>query len=208
MENPVPKCIYCKKSDPEVSFEKREHVIPQSFGRFEPDNMVLKCVCDECNKYFGDDLDMVLARDSMEAFGRIHIGGIWPKDPTHKQTRTQIRVEEGPQKGMISKLYKSVDGSPEMRTMSQVGIYNKKTGAYDFFILKTIPTKDILLQDYDMTEKVIKFHCDDQGEEDLFIKEFESKGLRISTTENPEPIREKSKALMRIELQLDSTIAR
>lgn len=202
------KCIYCKKSEPEVSFKKREHVIPQAFGCFEPDNMVLKCVCDECNQYFGDDVDRALARDSMEAFGRIHIGGIWPRDPAHKQTRTKIRVEDGPHKGMVAKLYKSADGTPEMRTMSQVGIYNKKTSSYDFFILKTIPMKDILLQDYDMTGQVIKFHCDDQEEEGLFIKEFEKRGLKISTSENPEPVREKSKTLMRIELQLDSTLAR
>ena len=55
-------------------FTKREHVIPQSFGRFAPDNLILHCVCDECNEFFGKYHDSYLARDSFEGLQRSEYG--------------------------------------------------------------------------------------------------------------------------------------
>jgi hypothetical protein len=51
----LPPCIYCGSAEPPR--EKREHVLPQSYGLFE-DNWVLDCVCDSCNQYFGDKLEL------------------------------------------------------------------------------------------------------------------------------------------------------
>jgi hypothetical protein len=53
-------CIYCLQKKPDGEFNA-EHVVPQSFGRFE-DNLVLDCVCKECNDYFGGTLDLKLGR--------------------------------------------------------------------------------------------------------------------------------------------------
>jgi len=53
----LPPCIYC--GSPEPPREKREHVLPQSYGLFE-DNWVLDCVCDSCNQYFGDKIRSVV----------------------------------------------------------------------------------------------------------------------------------------------------
>lgn len=44
------KCIYCLRTNREVNFIKREHIIPKSIGGI--DKLNLGIVCDECNEYF------------------------------------------------------------------------------------------------------------------------------------------------------------
>jgi hypothetical protein len=52
----------------------RDHVIPEAFGRFKH-NLVLKdCVCAGCNSYFGNELELILGRDSGEALLRLRYG--------------------------------------------------------------------------------------------------------------------------------------
>lgn len=61
----MPQCIYCKQAD--VQFN-REHVIPEAFGTFGADTMILESqVCMPCNSKLGGRLDLVLARDSWES---------------------------------------------------------------------------------------------------------------------------------------------
>jgi len=50
-------CIYCASRTPPT---KREHVMSQALGKFEQ-NWTLDCVCDDCNKYFADNLELALA---------------------------------------------------------------------------------------------------------------------------------------------------
>jgi hypothetical protein len=83
------KCIYCLKDKSESAFKKREHVIPQCFGKFPENNLVLhKVVCDECNQYFGDNIELYMGRDSFEGFVRIE-HGIKPKKALRKRRRIQ-----------------------------------------------------------------------------------------------------------------------
>ena len=63
-------CIYCASVEPRT---KREHVMSQALGSFEQ-NWVLTCVCDNCNQYFADNLELVLGRDSLEGMRRIELG--------------------------------------------------------------------------------------------------------------------------------------
>lgn len=61
----MPQCIYCKQADARFN---REHVIPEAFGTFGADTMVLEGqVCMPCNSTLGSRLDLVLARDSWES---------------------------------------------------------------------------------------------------------------------------------------------
>jgi hypothetical protein len=58
------ECIYCNAIEP-LDFPK-EHVVPKAFGRFR-NSLTLDCVCDECNTFFGRELEVFLTRDSVEA---------------------------------------------------------------------------------------------------------------------------------------------
>jgi len=48
--------------------------MPQAFGTFEQSFVLNDCVCSDCNKYFGDTLELRLSRDSMEAVLRLRYG--------------------------------------------------------------------------------------------------------------------------------------
>jgi hypothetical protein len=69
MSSCVP-CIYCGSTQPPT---KREHVMSRALGTFEQ-NWTLDCVCDDCNKYFADNLELALGRDSREAIFRLELG--------------------------------------------------------------------------------------------------------------------------------------
>jgi hypothetical protein len=60
------RCIYCRLEKSEERFRKAEHVMPQSYGKFEKNLTLHGVVCDDCNQYFGDTLELVLGRDTYE----------------------------------------------------------------------------------------------------------------------------------------------
>ena len=65
------KCIYCLRDMP----PGREHVIPDAFGTYGSNTLTLQCVCGECNTYFGQKLDQLLARDTpLKEFHGTHAG--------------------------------------------------------------------------------------------------------------------------------------
>ncbi|MPQ30546.1 hypothetical protein E4V42_03725 [Clostridium estertheticum] len=64
-------CIYYKKSEPDVHFTKREHVIPAGLGGIS--KLPLGYVSDEANEYFSP-LEMEILRDSLLAVNRNNVG--------------------------------------------------------------------------------------------------------------------------------------
>ena len=59
----MPTCIYCTVTVAKPRYEKREHVMPQAFGSFEPDNPVLwEEVCEGCNETLGKEVETLDAR--------------------------------------------------------------------------------------------------------------------------------------------------
>jgi HNH endonuclease len=86
-------CIYCRRAD--VPFN-REHVFPEAFGMFSTNNLVLRCVCQGCNTYFGNSIDRTLSRDSFEAVARIDEGLKTPETWQGEGTRSTLRFEYAP----------------------------------------------------------------------------------------------------------------
>jgi len=64
-------CIYYKRSEPDVHFTKREHVIPAGLGGIS--KLPLGSVSDEANEYFSP-LEMEILRDSLLAVNRNNVG--------------------------------------------------------------------------------------------------------------------------------------
>ena len=128
-------CIYCLQDKSLSEFQKREHVLPQCFGTFTPDNLILKeIVCDDCNQYFGDKLELYLGRDSIWGIERYR-HGIKPTKK-YKHQRMKFKVLEGALKGVIvSPLYsdkgEGIDLPPKKWTQRRVGdsmIASSKSG--------------------------------------------------------------------------------
>lgn len=67
------ECIYCRARTTAKRFSRRDHVIPKAFGRFEG-NLTVFCVCEDCNQWFGNNLELLLSRSSGEAVMRLLFG--------------------------------------------------------------------------------------------------------------------------------------
>jgi HNH endonuclease len=85
-------CIYCKSQ--ENAFD-REHVMPEAFGTFEPESLILyDTVCKPCNGHFGRGLELALSRDSMEAVLRLRYG-IKPASEAKKLPYRRLELKVG-----------------------------------------------------------------------------------------------------------------
>jgi hypothetical protein len=105
------QCIYCGSTRPST---KREHVMSRALGTFEQ-NWTLDCVCDECNKYFADNLELPLGRDSREALFRIDLGLKSAAGAAELlNRRVKIRLQDPGQFGGVRMLMMASDDGAEM----------------------------------------------------------------------------------------------
>lgn len=161
------KCIYCLEDKPENYFTKAEHIIPQAFGLFEGNFTLHKEVCDNCNQYFGDNLEIDLSRDSIEGIYRFKLGVKPPKNfkSLGKRSRFRFVVMEGPLKGAFTYLeYSEELNTVSIKPLPQVGFFNINTNEYKYFLLNEIPSKnDLDEQGLNYGEPVRVFGIDING---------------------------------------------
>lgn len=174
-------CIYCKQEKEESEFND-EHVIPQSFGRFK-DNQVLKCVCEACNTYFGNELDRIVARESIEGFQRVYFG-IRPKN-VRPSDRIETRFGEGPYKGALVQLVPSDEENVYLiDPMLQVSLFDKREGRARYFKPKDVPSKEELEAHFDLISKnAIGIFFKSESEKNQLLDLLASRGVRYSSME-------------------------
>lgn len=147
------KCIYCLEGKPVDSFRKTEHVLPQSFGKFK-DNLTLnKIVCDTCNEYFGNNLELHLGRDSFEGMARFDHNVKRSNEfrSPGKESRLSIKLNEGPLKGAYAyREYSELEGKIIIKPIPQVGFKRSGGPDYEYFPLDRIPDKDYLESNFDL----------------------------------------------------------
>lgn len=73
VESGIHTCIYCLRQLPVDQFD-REHVLSQAFGSYEQAPVLHRCVCKECNRYFGNTLELGFARGAFEGLLRYRLG--------------------------------------------------------------------------------------------------------------------------------------
>jgi hypothetical protein len=136
------ECIYCGERKPETAFN-REHVIPEAFGKFEHNFVVLKIVCSDCNTYFGNNLDDVLSRDSMEGLQRFE-SGLTPATSKHRLGRGRLKSSlRGTEfEGAKLEWRAAEDGSPGLvvNLLPQIGVGSDPGGPFEWFTLKEMPS--------------------------------------------------------------------
>ena len=140
------RCIYCLEDKTEGHFRRAEHVMPQSFGKFE-DNFTLRgVVCDECNHHFGNTLESALGRDTFEGHVRFPDGvkkleGFRP----FRNRRVTFKITEGPFADCHAYTeYVEEAGGIQVFPLPQVGFLISPANRYDYFLLTEIPTIDEL----------------------------------------------------------------
>jgi len=126
-------------------FNNREHVIPQCFGTFYPNNLVLhNCVCNECNQYFGNEIELYMGRDTVEGVFRYQYG-IKPRKLPKKHNRIFLKVPEGDLKNiLVIPSPSETEGEVDFIPIMQVGFFNERTNEYEYYEPNKIPNKDDL----------------------------------------------------------------
>ena len=82
------RCIYCSEEKDASAFN-RDHVLPDAFGAFTDNLPRLHCVCRACNQYFGDHVEIIFHRGSIEAIHRI-LTGLKPPHEADKLRRDRL----------------------------------------------------------------------------------------------------------------------
>lgn len=120
------KCIYCLINQNQNNFSNREHVIPQSFGKFNTDNFVLnnksketRQVCNDCNNLFGSSIDRWLAKDSYE--GYVLRNKYLKNIDSPNIRRVRIKICEGEFAGVNMQF----NGKDSVELLPQIGLLNK-----------------------------------------------------------------------------------
>ncbi len=182
---PTRKCIYCLLEKKSNAFN-REHVIPQLMGHFE-NGMTIGSVCSECNSYFGNHVDPVLAEDSYEAILRASSG---IKPPTVVDVLRWERINltipgDGWWGGARLKLAWR-DEKMMVDLLPQIGFRRKSTNKYDFYTYSELGQ----IEDWhDLSEKNFKIMSMTE-EHEIQLKNFckEKFGSDIPFKSQSEPI--------------------
>lgn len=158
-------CPYCHRGVPEVTYEGREHVIPQAFGRFTQNNLIARNVCDHCNHVFSGGLDLLLARGTYEGWQRFRVGGRSPSAYRHvgRASRVQVRGAEGPWRGMVLHQRVSEDGEALLvEPARQIGLARSAEDQATYYELHDAPAPDVIRELYGGTPyaRLIGFETD------------------------------------------------
>lgn len=208
------KCIYCLKDKSSSQYQKREHVIPQCYGKFTPNNPILyKTVCDECNQYFGEKIELYLGRDTIEGVMRYKYG-IKPGKLPKRYTRLKFKIhEEGELKGMIVTPKPSGEHDEiDLETVMQAGFFNKDKQEYDYFEPQDIPTeKELKERGYELEKKIIDLITNNDEDMNYLLKVLKEKGMDIKLGEEiewPEDKKKRNQTLVKVARKIDRIICR
>ena len=204
------RCIYCLNERPSEAFTRVEHVLPQAFGLFQNNFTLNGIVCDECNQYFGDNLEIDLGRDTVEGISRYEYGIRKPKDfkSLGKRSRLQhMKIAEGTLKGaLIYLVYSQELNQVTPQLLPQVGFQDKVSSDYSYFLLEDIPNKTVLEnQGLDCDTNVLAFGDDFETVEQVLAE----KGIFPEfQKEIPLPNKKSDKLQVEYEISIDSVIYR
>jgi hypothetical protein len=141
------RCIYCLEDKPIAAFN-REHVIPQSYGRFDGNNLVLDCVCTSCNTEFGKTIDEKLARDSIEAIERVRIGLKKAAEyrSLGRRSTTEVAFDlEGPMRGARGYYVPGEEGLG-VTPLPQIGFAHSVEETPVWYRIPDVPTKEWFIE--------------------------------------------------------------
>ena len=138
----MPICIYCKLTKPSSSFNS-EHVLQNSFGTYKNALTLIDKVCMDCNSQFGESIDRILARTTIEGNKRFLLGVCDPKN--FKQNHVNglhFVVAEGDLKGLkVIPVFSMTDSKIIITPLYDVG-FRGADGVYDFFNINALPEKE------------------------------------------------------------------
>ena len=180
----------------------------QALGKFEH-NWTLDCVCDECNQYFADNLELPLGRDSREALFRIDLGlkpAAGAAELLNRRVKTSLR-DPGQFDGVRVLMQPSDDGSGMFPVpVPQVGI--RREGEDWRFLTERELTRENI-QEFERSPVEIRIHgvgpdCD------RLRRRLAAIGIDFTESHRvlDQPITEQSALTVVYDINVDETIIR
>ena len=206
-------CIYClKKKEPNL-FDK-EHVIPESFGKFKPNNLTLiNTVCIECNSFFGKKLEFFLGRDSLEGILRYSLGLREVPDKNIKRLRNKritFQIDSGGKwNGVFLELYSPTGDDksiPEVRIFPTVAFYEKDSQGSIKFSLDKIKSKEELIEQGFDLQKGCQVFVDSDEDEAIAKERLKEIGIEVQNFTRSTPDKSQPAKGEKIRVLIKSTI--
>lgn len=174
------KCLYCLEENPKSEFNK-EHVLQKSFGNFQGALTLTNEVCEKCNKYFANDIDRILGRDSYEAYLRLLYGIKQPEeagDIPYERLTIAISKEGQDEWAGVKVAYQP----PHIHPLPQLGFRQKSSGDYIYFTLSEIK-KGLDLDGLNIDRKAdVKIISNKKEEWDKLVSFLNKMGIPLEST--------------------------
>ncbi len=153
------QCIYCFEIADKMFFNT-EHIVPYSMikGKGVQDNITLNptlhkyCVCEGCNKYFDNQFDCSLARDSIDSLFRLEHGLLNQGKTVGNLSRLSIKRADGSRISLSQG-----HGERVARALPQVRIFDESKQKYNYFDIEQLPV--LLANNFELTFEAI--NCSD-----------------------------------------------
>ena len=182
-------------------------MLNESFGKFQQALTLTSEVCEICNKYFGDTVDRILARDSYEAFLRLRYGIKASEEYSDiPYNRLVITIPEGYGDWTGVKV---VLQPPSVHPLPQLGFPRKGTGDYIYFTLAEIE-KGIELDNLNVDKNAeVKIISNTKTESEKLTSFLEKSGIRFETAREFSPSQPSNGKLnVRVEFVIDNILSR
>lgn len=153
-------CIYCLQEKSRKHFNS-EHVLLKAFGVFGTDTFTLiNKVCIDCNQGFGNVIDNVLSRETLEGVHRFRYNVKDPKEFEYsKHAKNQTRIAtNGFLEGFELKFSANQNGTGLAYNPNDNYdvAFKKEDESYDFYHIDDLPDAETLKQKYPQCLEEIK----------------------------------------------------
>ena len=176
------KCIYCLEEKDASCFRNREHVLPEAFGKFKNNLVLHGVVCNKCNSGFGETLELVLGRSTIEGVVRYMSKLKKAKDFKFmgKTKRFTVMLAEGFWKNALMELgYDETKDEIIVVPVPQIGFRKKGTTEWTYFRIEEIESvSDLKAKGFVVQGKGASRLIYETGEKGKAIKELKKKGIK------------------------------
>ena len=153
-------------------------MVPQAFGRFQ-NNLTIDCVCNECNQFFGDNLELIFNRDSWDAINRYKYGLKSLDELQDIRYRNVSLTYSGPgERHGVRLVFFNQNGEIVLDLVPQIGI-REKNGGWVYFTLREIEKLDSSFIENFETKGTIKVFTKTDEEYDQVIQELRRLNIKF-----------------------------
>lgn len=131
------KCIYCLKTNNEVSFLKREHVVPKLMGGFDNNPVLSNLVCDICNSKVFGPLESKFKEDTVEGLRFQMVNFNNDSQVRVSAEKVVRRITQGFKEELFNEMFpflKWQNGSFKIVPIPQIKIKNEGTNGYTILL--------------------------------------------------------------------------